>query len=135
MKTFDKDKILFNGAVIDIVISNFNASCGDDSSEPFLEKLYDEYQSENSLKNVKAWLKKRLIGEFKYLEAPPEWVEDEPEWQFHNGKPMVFVMQKKISEKSKDILGWGYVIYVFAAKEEVDDGWEVITKVVTQDFV
>ncbi len=134
MKTLDKDKVVFNGAVIDVAISEFNASCGDESSEPFLEQLYDEYKAENSPKNVKKWLKKRLVGEFKYLEMPPEWVEDEPVWQFHNGKPMVFIMQKKITEKSKEILGWGYEIYVFAAKEEVEDGWEVVTKAVTQDY-
>ncbi len=127
----DKKEMDFGGTLVDIIISKFNASCNDDDSELFIDRLYEEYKKAGSPKRVKSWILTRLKDEFKYLDEPPKWVHD-ADWPYCNGKPMVFLTQKEVTKKAEDFLGWGYIVYLFGAKMELDGGWKVVTKVVTQ---
>ncbi len=128
----DKKEMDFGGTLVDIIISKFNASCNDENSELFIDNLYEEYKKAGSPKKVRAWILERLKDEFKYLDVPPKWIHD-ADWPYHNGKPMVFITQKEITKKAEAFLGWDYTVYVFGAKVELEKGWTIVTKVVTQD--
>ncbi|PHR99100.1 MAG: hypothetical protein COA78_25365 [Blastopirellula sp.] len=58
--------------------------------EDYFARMADDFAGDESdfinyvSENMRSW--------FRNLSVEPEWLQ-EPEWQFHNGKPMIFVGQ------------------------------------------
>ncbi len=57
-------------------------------SENYFIKLLNEYDGID----LKEWLRNTVLKRFLFIENKPEWIQG-PEWQFSNGKPMIFVGQ------------------------------------------
>ena len=55
-------------------------------SENYFIKLLNEYDGID----LKEWLRNTVLKRFLFIENKPEWIQG-PEWQFSNGKPMIFV--------------------------------------------
>lgn len=52
-------------------------------------------------KDLEAWLKRAIKEAFVSLTKPPKWLQS-PEWQFHDGVPMVFVGQLEMTSMRHD---------------------------------
>jgi hypothetical protein len=59
-------------------------------------------------KEKAAWLKTQIAERFKYLKAPPKWLQS-PDWQFSDNRPLIFVGQLDIAGLSHDTAA----LYIF----------------------
>lgn len=66
----------------------------------YLSDLIEE-QEKLSSKELKLWLKEKIRTDFRYLKAPPKWLQN-PEWPIVGNTPMIFIGQLDISELSHD---------------------------------
>ena len=116
--TLDRDLIVFHGKVITVAQDKFMGSCSGREGEPFVDGLYKEYVAAGRPATPEDWLGKRLQGEFKCVDQPPRWVEDEPSWPFHGRKPMVFICQTSLpeNETTRDSLTWDTEVYLFGSR-------------------
>ena len=102
------------------------------ASTEFIDRLYSEF-NESGLDDVDAWLDVRLEGEFKYMKDPPKWVEEEPTWLFHEGRPMIFMSQTYVpfdDAIGTDLLQ-GATIYLFGIRD-VDPNKPMIYRTLDQ---
>lgn len=53
---------------------------------------------ERSNSEIKDYIKKSIANDFKYIDKPPKWLQ-EPNWPIIDGRPGVFMGQKKNSSK------------------------------------
>ena len=130
----DPDRIRFGGQVRKTV-DKMNASVEGAEARPFVDMLYAEWKQAGKPENeITTWLAARLQNVFLSLAAPPRWVEEEPAWPFHQGKPMVFISQITIddSEVSQTSLSSGETLYLFGAREPEGTGFRMFYKVVSQ---
>ncbi|ENI8381868.1 hypothetical protein ABZZ32_002798 [Listeria monocytogenes] len=68
----------------------------------------------------KEQIKKKVKADFKYLKAPPKWLQN-PEWKFANGKPLLFIGELDIApEKNRA------KIYVFF--NQSDETYHIINQ-------
>lgn len=81
-------------------------------SEKYFIKLLEEYQDNNSLKDL---LRTAVANDFEVADKKPEWIQD-PEWQFNDGRPMIFIGQLEIKH-NKIRLHDDAVFYVFLDRE------------------
>jgi hypothetical protein len=61
-------------------------------AEDFFSGILSAYQGDSNKEALVAWLEKQLSKEFISLNETPHWIQGY-EWQFANGKPMIFVGQ------------------------------------------
>ena len=104
-------------------------------SEAFVDALFSEWSSLNlPIESCSAWLVKRLENCFVSLSGPPQWVEPEPSWAFHNGFPMVFISQSTFTDDAlcTDKLSPGETVYLFAARSPSQRGARMVYRVVSQ---
>jgi hypothetical protein len=127
----DKDFIGFYGKLMKVAEKEFNASC---ENEEFAKALYKEYLDADSPKPVENWLGSRLTNEFPYVTTAPNWIEDEPAWPYHNGKPMVFIVQAGLPRNhvTESHLTWDKEIYVFGARVPYRTGYRIEYKIIAQ---
>jgi hypothetical protein len=45
---------------------------------------------------LRHWLAQRLLQEFRFVTAPPHWIQN-PEWPIENGRPLVFLGQLPVA--------------------------------------
>ena len=114
----------------------FFATCLLGEADSFVDEIYQEYLAAGSPRNKRKWVEERLRREFLWVGQPPKWVESEPDWPFHDGKPMVFISQTALPENdvTRTRLTFDTVIYLFGARipVEIPDGYGVIYKTVEQ---
>lgn len=130
----DKDRLLFGSKMIGVVSREFNASCDKGEAQEFVTTVYEQYKQAGSPKNIKHWLKEHLKNAYLSVTIPPMWVEDEPDWPYLNGKPMVFITQYAIpkNEVTGDHLTWNIVLYLFGQRVPHPQGYTVEYRIVRQ---
>jgi hypothetical protein len=131
---FDK-KMDFFGDAMELAETNFSASFDDDEDSKFLTSLYEEYQRETKRPKAKIWLQQRLAAVFQSANKPPKWFDEEPEWPFASGKPMVFIEQLEVKSNpvTKKSLSPKCRLYVFGARVKDTDGWRMDYRIVEKD--
>ncbi|EMS71392.1 hypothetical protein [Ruminiclostridium cellobioparum] len=80
-------------------------------SEEYFIKLLKKCEGDN----LESWLRSAVSKNFLFLESRPEWIQGS-EWQFSEGKPMMFVGQINLSPQ-KTGLHDDAVFYVFWDRE------------------
>lgn len=131
---YDKQEIKFGGLAYRIAETEFAGSFADDEDDALADALWREYREEGRPANPEAWLRSRLADLFTWVDDPPRWLEANPRWPFHNGRPMVFIKQYDIPGKPlvEARLAPDVVIYVFGARTPIleYEGWETCYRVV-----
>jgi len=127
----------FRGDANNVAMKKYFAYLLGNGAEPFVRKIYSEYQQEGSPIDRKKWLDERLKNAFKYLNTPPEWI-GEPNWVFFKGEPMVFLHQFKIMTPHKPVVfPLGDTIFVFGSKNppipRSSESYQVVYKLLIQD--
>lgn len=124
---FDKKAMLFQAEVVEIAKERLNARCEGTEAEPFLDMIYREYQEAGEPREMEEWIESRLRSEFLFVSEPPRWVEAEPSWPFHEGRPMVFISQTFLPRNwiTEDRLTWNAVVYLFGARVPEPRGYRV----------
>lgn len=84
-------------------------------SEKYFIKLLEKYKEYNN-DELKKVLKEVLKKDFKLLNEQPDWIQD-PEWQFNNGVPMIFVGQIEVKQNRK-VFHDDAIFYVFWDSED-----------------
>jgi len=129
------EEMEFGGILLSVVEDQFCASLGGSDGEDFRSTLYSEFVRCGRPKNVKKWLKERLIDQFKCISEKPRWM-NVPQWPWCDGEPMIFIAQYDQKNQFEDELGNGYSIYVFARKTNVSvlghDAWKPCVRTVVQ---
>lgn len=101
------------------------------------DALYKEYCNGGNDEPVEQWLRPRFKQLFQFLVAPPQWIQDNPNWPYENGKPMVFVNQHAVAtDVLTPILGVDFVVYTFGARVDIPEfpgRWRVEFRTVVQD--
>lgn len=75
------------GALVDVPIE----------SEDFFSNIIEQF--EGTRKECLDYIKSNLKNWFKFVKKGPDWIQ-EAEWQFANGKPLVFVGQINIPKET-----------------------------------
>ena len=119
----DLDRVEFGGLVLAVAEDELGASFSGDQDGKLMERLYRECQQARP-KNQMGWIRTRLRSVFVCIGKRPRWVQDLPEWPFHEGKPMVFIGQMKVPSNStaRQVAAPGEVLYIFGARHPVE-GW------------
>lgn len=130
----DRDLIRFHGKVLSVAERQFYASFAGSEAESFVDGIYDDYKQAGKPEDVEAWLTSRLRGEFLCVSEPPRWVEDEPSWPFLAGRPMVFIKQMHLpkNDVTEGHLTWDAELYLFGSRVDLNRGYRVEYRVVTQ---
>lgn len=120
----DKARIRFHSKLMSAA-QQLGGSASGDESQPFVDSLYCDWLDESlPLSSVVQWLDAKLQNVFESLDSPPEWIEEEPDWPFIDGVPMVFVSQTSFlgTPLANARLSVGETIYLFAGRRCFDDG-------------
>lgn len=126
----DDGELEFGGLAYSLAEDEFAGSFSDDENDALIDVLWADYVQEGKPKKRKAWLRARLAALFLYVDEPPRWIEANPIWPFHLGKPMIFIRQVELPLNKH--LDSDSVLYVFGARSPVVeyDGWEMCYRVV-----
>lgn len=130
----DQTKIRFKGKLISASHES-GGSVSSPEAEAFVSALYEEWLCRGEpIEACSVWLRNRLKGCFQSLNEEPSWVEDEPNWPFHNGLPMVFISQTAIGEHEPAVskLSPGETVYLFGARSPEGKGFRMAYRVVSQ---
>ena len=119
----DKEAVVFRGTIHKIAETEFGASV----THELAEALHDKWTSQGSPVDPGEWIRTEISQIFPVVDARPRW-NGEPDWQYHEGKPMLFLGQLNLPLLK---LPTGQVslpmsVYVFAAAEPypgISDGW------------
>jgi len=124
----------FYGMADRIAEEELGACFFEDVNNTVKSKLFQEYQSDGTVKDPRSWLRKRLESVFVSAGPPPSWVESSPMWPFLNGAPMIFVGQIAVekNEVSESRLAVDSVLYVFGSRVDCEGGWKMEYRVVEQ---
>lgn len=134
MAQVDRQKLVFMGKLFTVAMKEFRASCDQPEAHEFVDGLYGAYVDDGQPKDLVAWLRGKLQGEFRYVASPPEWVHEEPSWAFHNGKPMIFIAQVDLPKNSvTERLTWNSVVYLFGARTPGEQGERLVFAEVVQE--
>jgi len=131
--TKDTEFIRFKGKLI-VAAMKHNGSIEREAAD-FVQQIYSEWRaSGNELGECERWLENRLKNVFLSLGDQPKWVEEEPNWPFYLGKPMIFISQvtMDMSNLSKEHLSPGETVYLFAAREPYMKGFNMVYRTVSQ---
>lgn len=91
-------------------------------SEAYFCELIKKYSGNKS--EIRQYFEKMIKREFKFMKERPVWIQGK-EWQFYNGKPMIFAGQID-TFVNKNGFSYGISFYVFW------DSKYGVTKTVTQ---
>lgn len=140
----NQEYIIFSSALSDVAQKNYAAGVAHEEAEQFVNKIFNLYkQSGLPMPNidwihkvpahVKKWMKTILGKELHYMTDRPIWLHEES-WRFISEKPMIFISQVEFvnNETMDNNLSTDDVLYIFAGREETNDGWELIIKIVKQ---
>jgi len=113
-----------------------NASIDFEEADPFIEKIYTEFQSLSSAekRHTKKWIKSRIKDSFRSLDKHPKWIESEPCWAYHDDEPMIFLSQTHLpqSDFTEKNLTYDEVVYLFGIRVPTDSGFEMKYTTITQ---
>lgn len=84
-------------------------------NEPYTRKLLDAYALAGRPKSIKKWMADRIRADFVHCGRMPRWTEDEGNWPFVDGDPMLFVAQTMLPENAttKSHLSFDKMLYLF----------------------
>ena len=121
------------------VARGLNASIDAEGGGEFVEKIYlDFLEVENEfISGPEEWLKERMRSAFVFVTEPPVWIEEEPSWAYHEGRPMVFISQTplKRSRITEEFLTYDEVIYLFGLRKPTSgNGFEMKYVTITQQL-
>lgn len=128
------EKIRFEGKAITAAM-RLGGSLEDREAAPLLENLFAEWKNlKLPLASTEAWLGKRLAGMFKFVGAPPAWIEEEPAWPFIDGQPMVFLTQCSHPKQGalSSELSAGETVYLFAGRRTAEGKTRLEYRTVSQ---
>lgn len=141
----DQSYMIFCAALSEIARSTHKAGINSAESELFLKRIYGEYLQasmpapeiswiKSVPKKIRVWMTDILNDNLLYMNEKPEWVR-EPAWRFIDDRAMIFISQVEFDDNEimNENLSSGDVIYIFSSKKKVEDGWELIIKMVKQD--
>jgi len=135
IEPLDREAILFQSEVFGIAIKEFYS---DVHCDAWHDRLYQEYLSDGSPSDRKSWIRIRLGQELIWVDSPPDWGKEEPEWPFWEDKPMVFLHQFGLPENdiTRDHATWDVMLYVFGIRiprtEVHSEGYEMKYQVVAR---
>ena len=87
-----------------------------DDAETFFNTLLSKYDGPLDRQSLVDWLNHQLSTLFVCVGERPHWIQS-PDWQFANGKPMVFAGQIDISQKAFPFYHDDTSLYVFIASK------------------
>ncbi len=92
---------------------------GGPESEPFFRRRADGYAERTAVDGAAAreWLVEQLEMGFRALRERPRWIQD-PDWQFRNGEPMLFVGQLDVPAGTTRLFHDDAAFFVFWSPEE-----------------
>lgn len=107
-----RELIEFGG---DVIITMEQLTGATNSPDSWNGALLVEYKAAGEPKAKKKWLGARLAPRFAWISHRPRWTEDEGEWCFIAGKPMIFVGQTAVPEgkDTPEDAPAGEMIYLF----------------------
>ena len=82
--------------------------------ERFLTEMVKNYTGDKG--DIARYIREHVVTWFKAVDAYPEWIQN-ADWQFHQGRPMVFIGQIPIP-KSSELFHDDAIVFVFLS----DDG-------------
>lgn len=131
---YDVEQLKFTGIIHTIAEKELDASVSEDAGDLFVKSLYQEYVAEGKPRNQREWIRGRLKKAFVCVTTRPVWVGSLPVWPFFDGKPMTFIAQCEVAENevSETQVSPGAVLYVFGARKQIPEGWEMVYQVVEQ---
>jgi hypothetical protein len=131
---FDKQEMIFGSKVLSVVMKKLNASVQGEECEKFIEELYSKFKTAGSPKDIEQWIFDNIKDQFQFIDTPPNWVEDEPNWPFMNAKPMIFIGQHDIraGKVADNQLDSGITLYLFGARIPYKDGFKLEYVTVSQ---
>ena len=83
-------------------------------SENYFRELLKTYSGNKN--EVKRYFEDTIKRDFQVMKEKPRWIQGD-EWQFHRGKPMIFVGQLDTSIK-RDGVSYGCLLYTSDAADE-----------------
>jgi hypothetical protein len=130
----DKNRLIFGSKMMEVVQKDYLASCDSKEGQLFVDTIYKEYLEQNSPKNTSSWLRSTLKNYYLHVTSPPIWIEEEPEWPYLNGQPMVFISQTILPNNptTSDHLTWDVVVYLFGGRIPHPHGFKVEYKIIEQ---
>ena len=130
----DKDTREFRRKMFDVVEKVYNANCDTEEAEEFVIYVFEHYKLSGLPKKINEWLKDFLKDWYQYVDKPPVWVEEEPNWPYSNGKPMIFIKQFTIPKTpiTEEKLTWDNTIYVFGERIPYKSSYKVEYKIIEQ---
>jgi hypothetical protein len=131
----DRKVIEFQRRLFSVAKEEFQASCHQPEARVFVQALYEAYLETGPPEDIFDWLRRRLQNEFRCVSSRPVWVDEEPAWPFHDGKPMIFVTQIDLPKNAvteKD-LTWDTVLYLFGKRAPGPDGDRLVFTEVLQE--
>lgn len=125
----DRDAILFQSEVIGIAEAEFHS---DAHCAAWNIRLYQDYLGDGSPTNRKAWIRARLQNEFRWVDRPPDWGKEGPEWPFWEDKPMVFLHQFGLPDSpvAREHATWDQMLFVFGIRIPRDGAYEMKYQIV-----
>jgi hypothetical protein len=114
-ESFDKDAIVFMSKVIKLALEEFHC---DATCQEWQDLLYQDYIRAGSPTDRLTWIRDRLAREVLCVDVPPDWGTDEPEWRFHQGRPMVFIRQFALPDNrvTRSAVTRATMLYVFGIR-------------------
>jgi hypothetical protein len=102
----------FGGDVMEVMRQLTGAT---NEPQSWWKELLVEYKAAGRPKGKKRWLSERLAPRFTWIPYRPRWAQDEGEWCFIGGKPMIFLGQTSVPEGKDTPQGapTGEMIYLF----------------------
>lgn len=133
-ESFDKDAIIFQSKVMKLALEEFHC---DVHCQEWQDVLYQDYKKSGSSTDRLTWIRERLAREVLWVDVPPDWGTDEPEWPFHQGRPMVFIRQFALPDNqvTRSSVTWETMLYVFGIRvpsptETRSDAYRMVYEVV-----
>lgn len=141
----NKEFIIYTSALSSVALKKYHAGIGHEEADLFVKKSFKIY-SELGLpfpsiewldrlpSSVMKWMTNYLKDKFVSMDNNPKWVS-EPSWRFIDEEPMVFINQVTFlnNEIMENKLSTGDVLYTFAGRKYIDEGWELKIKLIKQD--
>lgn len=141
----NKEFIIFTSALSSIALKKYNAGIGHEEAELFVKKTFQLYNElelnrpsiewlDKLPSSVSKWMISYLKDKFISMNDKPKWVS-EPSWRFIGEEPMVFISQVSFinNEAMSQKLSTGDILYTFAGRKYISEGWELKIKLVKQD--
>jgi len=102
----------------------------DRTQDDFFNDLLSKYDGELTAEALTEWLDTEIPKHFRVFDERPIWIQD-PQWLYHDGRPMIFVGQILLDNPPASLLHDGTKFYLFIPQGRWSDA---DIRVVSQQF-